>query len=53
MKVNDIIGTLLIGVGVSFIFAGALHRWYGIFAGVAYVIGAIIAMLIRNKKKSK
>ena len=53
MKKNDIIGTLLIGVGLSLIFAGGLHRWYYAFVGLAYVILAFIVMLIRNKKKSK
>lgn len=53
MKKNDIIGTLLIGVGIGFIFAGALHRWYCAFVGLAYVILAFIVMQIRNKKKSK
>ena len=51
MKKNDIIGTLLIGAGLSLIFAGGLHRWYCAFVGVAYVVGAFIVMIIRSKKK--
>lgn len=51
MKKNDIIGTLLIGVGLGFIFLGALHKWYYAFVGVAYVIVAFIIILMRSKKK--
>lgn len=50
MKKNDIIGTLLIGIGIGLIFAGGLHRWYCAFVGLVYIIGAFIVMLIRNKK---
>ena len=53
MKKNNIIGTLLIGVGIGFIFAGALHKWYYAFVGLAYVILSFIVMIIRSKKKSK
>lgn len=50
MKKNNIIGTLLIGAGLSLIFVGGLHRWYYAFIGVAYIIVSFIVILIHNKK---
>lgn len=50
MNKKDILGPLLISIGLSFIFGVAAHAWYrGLIVGIVFFVGSMFIIKAKNK----